>query len=83
MEKYFNIKADGNLVRCKIYYNNLKDIDTAVIFGHGFGEHKDNKAAERFAMRVLKKNQSVAVGRDMAMIHIINSHWKNAVIICV
>lgn len=61
MEKYFNIKAKGKLVRCKIYFNNLKDIDTAVIFGHGFGGHKDNKAAERFAVRVLKKNQSIAV----------------------
>ena len=61
MQKYFNIKAEGNIVRCKIYYSNLKEIETAVIFGHGFGGHKDNKAAEKFAMRVLKKNQNVAV----------------------
>ena len=61
MEKYFNIKAKGFMVRCKIYCNNLKNIDTAIIFGHGFGGHKDNKAAQRFAMRVLKKNQTAAV----------------------
>lgn len=61
MKKYFNIKDEGNFIRCKMYYNNLKEIETAVIFGHGFGGHKDNKAAERFAMRVLKKNQDVAV----------------------
>ena len=61
MQKYFNIKEKGNLILCKIYCNNLRDIETAVIFGHGFGGHKDNKAAERFAMRVLKKNQKAAV----------------------
>ena len=61
MQKYFKTKAEDNIVRCKIYCNNLKDVEKAVIFGHGFGGHKDNKAAERFAMRVLKKNQNVAV----------------------
>ena len=61
MQKYFNIKAEGNIVRCKIYCNNQKDIETAVVYGHGFGGHKDNKAAEKFAMRVLKKNKNAAV----------------------
>ena len=61
MEKYFSIRAEGVPVRCKIYCSSLKNIETAIIFGHGFGGHKDNKAAERFAMRVLKKNQSAAV----------------------
>ena len=61
MEKYFDVRATGNLVRCKIYCNDLKHIETAIIYGHGFGGHKDNKAAERFASRVLKRNQNAAV----------------------
>ena len=61
MQKYFDIKTGGNLVRCKIYCNSLKDIEVAVIFGHGFGGHKDNKAAEKFAARVLKRNKTAAV----------------------
>ena len=32
-----------------------------VIFGHGFGGHKDNKAAEKFADRVLTKYHDVCV----------------------
>ena len=61
MEKYFKINSEKLSIRCKIYCNDLKNIESAVIYGHGFSGHKDNKAAEKFASRVLKKNSHIAV----------------------
>ena len=49
MEKYFDINESGYSVRCKLYCANIHDIKKAVIFGHGFGGHMDNKACEKFA----------------------------------
>ena len=61
MQKYFKINADRLSIQCKVYYDNLKHINTAIIFGHGFTGHKDNRAAERFATRALKKNSNLAI----------------------
>ena len=61
MEKYFKINSDKYNVSCKIYCDDIKSIHTTILFGHGFGGHKDNKAAERFAKRVLEKNKNIAV----------------------
>ena len=61
MQKYFDINRNGNIVKCKIYYNDIHNLETAVIFGHGFGGHKDNNAAEKFAVRVIKKNPNAAI----------------------
>ena len=57
MEKYFNINAEGCSIRCKLYYEDLSAVRSAVLFGHGFGGHKDNRAAERFALRMMEKNR--------------------------
>ena len=59
-EKYFSINAEGCSIRCKLYYKDASQ-DRVVLFGHGFGGHKDNKAAERFAGHILEKNKNVAV----------------------
>ena len=56
-EKTFNLNAEGCSIRCKLYYDDLFQVRTAVLFGHGFGGHKDNRAAERFARRMLEKNK--------------------------
>ena len=61
MEKYFNINDAGASIRCKLYAADHKDIQKLILFGHGFGGHKDNRAAERFAKHVLDKNRGVAV----------------------
>lgn len=61
MEKYFTINAEKSSVRCKLYANAPGRSQRAILFGHGFGGHKDNRAAERFAKRVLGKNAGVAV----------------------
>ena len=59
--KLFEINKDGSNIRCKIYIEKGETVRRAVIFGHGFGGHKDNKAAERFADHVLKKQKDTAV----------------------
>ena len=59
--KYFSINNSGASVRCKIYFNDLHGVKRVVIYGHGFGGHKDNKAAENFADYVLKKYKDISV----------------------
>ena len=61
MHRYFEINKSGHNIRCKIYYQNLKDIRRIVLFGHGFGGHKDNGAAEKFAMRLITKYKGCAM----------------------
>ena len=61
MDKYFDINESGCSVRCKLYCADPHSIRRAVLFGHGFGGHKDNKAAERFARYVLSKYKNIAV----------------------
>ena len=60
-EKYFNVNSEGFSVCCKLYSANAKCIEKLVIFCHGFGGHKENRAAARFAKRVISKNREVAV----------------------
>ena len=54
-EQSFIVSRNGYNVSCKLYYEDKKAIPAVVLFGHGFGGHKDNKAAERFAQRALDK----------------------------
>lgn len=61
MVKYFDINAEGNSIKCKLYCNNAREIDTFVLFGHGFGGHKDNKAAENLAQKLLSKEKGSAL----------------------
>lgn len=61
MFKYFDVNAPGHSIKCKLYYNDIRKIRKIVLFGHGFGGHKDNKAAERFAETTLSKYKSAAV----------------------
>ncbi len=61
MNRYFTINADDCSIRCKLYSSDKGEVRKVILFGHGFGGHKDNKAAERFALRVLEKNKGVAI----------------------
>ncbi len=57
MERYYEINETGFNIRCKLYARDPRDIDNLVIFCHGFGGHKDNAAAARFADRLLTKHK--------------------------
>ena len=61
MFKYFEINAQGNNIRCKIYFAEKGAADKAVIFCTGFAGHKDNNAANKFAEKVLSKHRDVCV----------------------
>ena len=58
---YFSINKSGYSVRCKLYGTDARSYKRVVIFGHGFGGHKDNKAAERFAEKTIAKYKDIAV----------------------
>jgi len=59
--KYFDINEQGHSIKCKIYLGDNKSPDRIVLFLHGFGGHKDNKAAEKFAERMISKYKSTAL----------------------
>jgi len=61
MQKYFDINESGYSVRCKLYCSSVNAVKRAVIFGHGFGGHKDNKAAEKFAAKIISKHRDIGV----------------------
>ncbi len=59
MFRYFEINAQGNNIRCKMYFAEKGAADKAVIFCTGFAGHKDNNAANKFAEKVLSKHRDV------------------------
>lgn len=61
MHRYFEINEGGHNIRCKIYFHDIKNIRRIVVFGHGFGGHKDNGAAEKFANRLISKYKDSAM----------------------
>ena len=61
MERYFNVNSEGCSISCKLYADDPGKVKRVVLFGHGFGGHKDNKAAEKLAKHLLSKNSGVAL----------------------
>ena len=61
IHKYFSINGGGFSIRCKLYCSKPESIRKVVIFGHGFSGHKDNRAAEKFSERMLKRHPEAAV----------------------
>ena len=61
MYRYFEINESGHNIRCKLYCQDLKVIRRIVLFCHGFGGHKDNSAAEKFAERLISKYKGAAM----------------------
>lgn len=59
--KYINFQREKTNIRCKVYYPNDMVMNSMVIFVHGFAGHKDNKAAERLADKLLSKNKGFAL----------------------
>lgn len=61
MERNFGINEQGHNIRCKLYYQSIPDIRRVVVFCHGFAGHKDNRAAQKFAEKILSKYHGIAV----------------------
>ena len=60
-DRNFDVNEEGCSIRCRLYCSEPKAIRRIVIFGHGFGGHKDNKAAARFAQKAVAKHKDVGV----------------------
>ena len=61
MHRYFEINEKGHNIRCKLYAQDPKSVSRVVVFCHGFGGHKDNAAAEKFAQRMISKYKRTAM----------------------
>ena len=61
MERYFEINELGHNIRCKLYCRDIREIRQVVVFCHGFGGHKDNSAAAKFAERMISKHKYAAL----------------------
>lgn len=61
MTKYLDINKPGYSIKCKVICDNLREIEHVILFAHGFGGHKDNKAAEHFAETMLSKTKRYAL----------------------
>ena len=61
MHQYFEINEQGCNIRCKLYCKDKALAKKAVIFGTGFVGHKDNRAAEGFAEKLLSKHKDAMV----------------------
>lgn len=60
-ETYFQIEQSGCSIFCKRMCNPETEIDHVVLFGHGFGGHRDNRAAARFAKELCAQQEGAAV----------------------
>ncbi len=58
---YFELTDGARRVPCKAYREGEGIPAKTVLCGHGFGGHRDNRAAETFARRTLAKNPDAAV----------------------
>lgn len=61
MEKYITINQNGVSIRSKLYCSDIRNIQSVVVFGHGFSGHKDNRAAEKLAVRIQKRHKDTAL----------------------
>jgi len=61
MEKHFDINERGCSIRCKLYSNQPRGFSTVTIAPTGFGGHRDNTAAAKFAEVLLGKVKTAAV----------------------
>lgn len=61
MTKYFDINQPGYSIKCKIIGENIRELKKVIVYAHGFGGHKDNKAAEHFAEAALSKMKKTAL----------------------
>ncbi len=59
--KYFDINCNGHSIKTKLFCESIREIEHIVLYVHGFGGHKDNKAAEYFAEAYLSKKKKCAV----------------------
>ena len=61
VDRKFHINKNGCSICCRMYAPDQQIPDRIVVYGHGFGGHKDTRAAARFAEYVFSRQKGVAV----------------------
>ncbi len=61
MEKYFDINEDKINIKCKMYCNDIKNINRILISCHGFGGSKENNASKKLSEEILNKYDDIAI----------------------
>ena len=61
MDKTFNINQSGCSIRCRLYAGSRQPVTQLIVYGHGFGGHKDNRAAARFAEYYIARHPDAAL----------------------
>lgn len=61
IEKYFEINDVGTNIKCKLYCNDIDNINNVVISCHGFCGDKENGASENLAEKILSEHSDFAV----------------------
>lgn len=61
MTRYLDINQPGYSIKCKIMGENIREIKKVILYAHGYGGHRDTKAAEHFADTALSKMKKTAV----------------------
>ena len=59
--KTHTINENGCSIRCRLFYENLTEVRRAILYAHGFGGHKETRAADRFSMAVLAKKKDTVI----------------------
>ncbi|MDD6310537.1 MAG: alpha/beta hydrolase [Firmicutes bacterium] len=59
--KLFDINVPGHSIKCKLYCNEPRNINEFVLSLHGFAGHRENGAAEKFAVKLLSKTKKTGV----------------------
>ena len=59
--KYHTINENGCSIRCKMFCDDWRDVRRAVLYAHGFGGHKETRAAVRFSEAALSKQKGTLV----------------------
>ncbi len=61
IEKKFEVNSNKNNIKCKIYENNLRNINHIILSIHGFGGNKDNSVTRKLAEDLIERYDDVAV----------------------
>ena len=61
MGTFFDVPLDGGRIRCVLYCADPAAVRHAVLFCHGFGGHRENRAAARYAAHELAGRKDFAL----------------------
>ena len=61
MEKYFDINNNHLNIKCKLYYNDIHNINRVLISCHGFAGSKENNASKKLSEEILPKYDDIAI----------------------